>query len=86
MATCKGKKLDGTPCQSPIVMPSGYCARHQDQAFIESAPLPAPDPGEATTCQSSGDIWCLLICVAGATALILFVASLLQRLWRSLQD
>jgi len=86
MATCKGKKLDGTPCQSPIVMPNGYCARHQDQARQEPDPLPAPDPQPAITCHPGGDIWCLLICVAGAMALILFVASLFQRLWRSLQD
>jgi len=86
MATCKGMKLDGTPCQSPIVMSNGYCARHQDQARQEPAPAPAPGPQQAITCQSRGDLWCLLICVAGALALILFVASMLQRLWRALQD
>lgn len=86
MATCKGRKLDGTPCQSPIVMPNGYCARHQDQARGQAAPTPARGPQPAMTCDSPGDIWYLLILVAGALAFILFVASVLQRLWRALQD
>jgi hypothetical protein len=25
MATCKGRKKDGTPCRSPIVLDNGYC-------------------------------------------------------------
>ena len=32
MATCKGRKKDGTPCRSPIVLDNGYCRAHQDQA------------------------------------------------------
>jgi uncharacterized protein YjbI with pentapeptide repeats len=32
MATCKGCKKDGTPCESPIVLDNGYCRAHQDQA------------------------------------------------------
>ena len=32
MATCKGRKNDGTPCQSTILLANGYCRAHQDQA------------------------------------------------------
>lgn len=32
MATCKGRKKDGAPCNSPIVLDNGYCRAHQDQA------------------------------------------------------
>jgi len=32
MTTCKGRKRDGTPCRSPIVLDNGYCRTHQDQA------------------------------------------------------
>lgn len=37
MATCKGRKKDGTPCRSPIVLDNGYCRAHQDQAPEEPA-------------------------------------------------
>ena len=35
MATCKGRKKDGTPCGSHIVLVNGYCRVHQDQATEE---------------------------------------------------
>ncbi len=38
MATCKGRKKDGTPCKSPIVLHNGYCRAHQDQATQATAP------------------------------------------------
>ena len=38
MATCKGRKKDGTPCRSPIVLDNGYCRAHQDQATQAMAP------------------------------------------------
>lgn len=38
MATCKGRKRDGTPCRSPIVLDNGYCHAHQDQAPEAKAP------------------------------------------------
>ena len=38
MATCKGRKKDGTPCRSPIVLDNGYCRAHQDQALQATAP------------------------------------------------
>ena len=38
MATCKGRKRDGTPCRSPIVLDNGYCHAHQDQASEAKAP------------------------------------------------
>lgn len=31
MATCKGRRKDGTPCRSPIVLGDAYCRAHQDQ-------------------------------------------------------
>ena len=86
MTTCKGKKLDGTPCQSPIVMPNGYCARHQDQAHEEPAPSPAREPLPATTCEACGDLWCMLFCIAGAMALVLCLVAILRRIGRALQD
>lgn len=30
--TCKGKRRDGTPCQSPFVMDNGYCRIHGGKA------------------------------------------------------
>ena len=83
MATCKGKKLDGTPCQSPIVMPNGYCARHQDQVSEELAPSPEPP---ATICEARGDIWCGLVCAAAGMAIVLCLAALLRRIARALRD
>ena len=101
MATCKGAKRDGAPCQSPIVMPNGYCVRHQDQARRQSVAQepsahagaarrqsvipPEPEP-QAIACEPRGDLWCLLLCLAGSMALVLGVAALLRRLWRALQD
>ena len=32
MPTCKGRRKDGTPCQSRVVMYNGYCRVHQGQA------------------------------------------------------
>jgi len=32
MVTCKGRKKDGAPCGSPIVLENGYCRAHQGQA------------------------------------------------------
>jgi len=38
MTTCKGRKKDGTPCESPIVLDNGYCRAHQDQAHEAKVP------------------------------------------------
>jgi hypothetical protein len=32
MVACKGRKKDGTPCNSSVVLENGYCHWHQDQA------------------------------------------------------
>jgi len=33
MIICKGRKSDGTPCSSRVVMENGYCHEHQEQAY-----------------------------------------------------
>jgi len=83
MATCKGLKKDGTPCQSPIVLANGYCARHQDHASVEDTPQ-TEEPCQAQICECCGDPRQMLLC-AGAVALLITVIVLVRKLARALR-
>jgi uncharacterized protein YjbI with pentapeptide repeats len=42
MTTCKGRKKDGTPCRSSIVLDNGYCRFHQAQDETEALDVSGP--------------------------------------------
>ena len=76
VGTCKGRKKDGTPCQSRILLGNGYCSVHQEQARPAPAGANSNDGAPVTLADFIEENHRLLTVLGVFTAMTVFASNL----------